>query len=126
MFGRDGNPTKVLGVYPQGKKQIYEVHLSDGRMVEAADEQLWSVYCSGRKNIQVVNTADMYNRGLKDGRTYRFRLPMNSAVKYPEALLPIDPYVLGAFLGNGCKDALHTLRLSSGNEFVPNEIARII
>ena len=126
MFGRDGNPTKVLGVYPQGKKQIYEVHLSDGRMVEVADEHLWSVYCSGRKNIQVVNTADMYNRGLKDGRTYRFRLPMNSAVKYPEALLPIDPYVLGAFLGNGCKDAQHTLSLSSGNEFVPNEIARII
>lgn len=126
MFGRDGNPTKVLGVYPQGKKQIYEVHLSDGRMVEVADEHLWSVYCSGRKNIQVVNTADMYNRGLKDGRTYRFRLPMNSAVKYPEALLPIDPYVLGAFLGNGCKDAQHTLSLLSGNEFVPNEIARII
>ena len=30
------------------------------------------------------------------------------------------------FLGNGCKDSQHTLGLSSGNEFVPNEIARII
>ena len=34
--------------------------------------------------------------------------------------------MLGAFLGNGVKDMQHTLGLSSGNEFVPNEIARII
>ena len=62
LFDRHGKPTKVTGVYPQGKKQIYEVHLSDGRVVETADEHLWSVYCGGRKNIQVVNTVDMYNR----------------------------------------------------------------
>lgn len=126
MFGRDGKPTKVLGVYPQGKKQIYEVHLSDGRMVEVADEHLWSVYQAGRKGLQTLNTVDMLNKGLRAGRAYRFRLPMNAAVEYQEADLPLNPYVLGAFLGNGCKDPQHALSLSSGNEFVPNEIAKII
>lgn len=126
MFGRNGKPTKVLGVYPQGKKQIYEVHLSDGRMVEVADEHLWSVYQAGRKGLKTLNTADMYNKGLREGKSYRFRLPMNDAVEYADATLPVEPYVLGAFLGNGCKDSQHALALSSGNEFVPNEIARII
>ena len=64
MFGRDGKPTKVTGVYPQGKKQIYEVHLSDGRTVEAADEHLWSVYQAGRKGLQTLNTAAILNTGL--------------------------------------------------------------
>lgn len=41
LFDRHGKPTKVTGVYPQGKKQIYEVHLADGRIVETADEHLW-------------------------------------------------------------------------------------
>ena len=126
MFGRNGKPTKVLGVYPQGKKQIYEVHLSDGRMVEVADEHLWSVYQTGRKGLKTLNTVDMLNKGLREGKAYRFRLPMNAAVEYQEADLPLNPYVLGAFLGNGCKDTQHALSLSSGNEFVPNEIAKII
>ena len=68
----------------------------------------------------------MYNKGLREGKSYRFRLPMNDAVEYADATLPVEPYVLGAFLGNGCKDSQHALALSSGNEFVPNEIARII
>lgn len=127
MFGRDGKPTKVLGVYPQGEKQIYEVHLVDGRMVEVADEHLWTVYAGSDYNrTRVINTADMMKLGVRSGKSYRFRLPMNDAVEYPEAELPLNPYVLGAFLGNGCKDAQYALALSSGNDFVPNEVARIL
>ena len=124
LFDRHGKPTKVTGVYPQGKKQIYEVHLADGRVVEAADEHLWSVYQTGRKGLKTLNTADMFNKGLREGKSYRFRLPMNDAVEYAKADLPVDPYVLGAFLGNGCRKETHALEFSSGNDFVPNEIAK--
>lgn len=124
LFDRHGKPTKVTGVYPQGKKQIYEVHLADGRVVDAADEHLWSVYQTGRKGLKTLNTADMFNKGLREGKSYRFRLPMNDAVEYAKADLPVDPYVLGAFLGNGCRKETHALEFSSGNDFVPNEIAK--
>ena len=126
LFDRHGKPTKVTGVYPQGKKQIYEVHLADGRIVETADEHLWSVYQTGRKGLKTLNTVDMLNKGLRDGKAYKFRLPINAAVEYQEADLPLSPYVLGAFLGNGVKDIHHALGVSSGNGFVPNEIAKII
>lgn len=126
LFDRTGKPTKVTGVYPQGKKQIYEVHLSDGRIVEAADEHLWSVYQAGRKGLKTLSTIDMYNKGLREGKSYRFRIPMNDAVEYAKVDLPVDPYVLGAFLGNGCRKETHALEFSSGNDFVPNEIAKIL
>jgi len=30
VFGRDGKPTTVIGVYSQGVKDVYEVSFSDG------------------------------------------------------------------------------------------------
>ena len=127
LFGRDGNPTIVTGVYPQGKKQIYEVQLTDGRVVEAADEHLWEVYVGTiYDRTRTMNTKDMLKKGVKAGRAYRYRLPMNEAVAYPERDLPLDPYVLGAFLGNGCVNSTGVLELSSGNDFVPKEVARLL
>lgn len=100
IFSKNGKPTKVLGVYPQGEKQIYEVHLADGRVVETADEHLWSVYAAGSQNkMMTLNTIDMYNKGLKSGKAFRYRLPLNDAVEYKEVKLPVDPYVLGVYIG---------------------------
>lgn len=39
----DGTTTKVVGVYPQGVKQIYRVILGDGRKTECCREHLWLV-----------------------------------------------------------------------------------
>ena len=33
LFDREGKPTKVLGVYPQGLQETYEIELRDGRTV---------------------------------------------------------------------------------------------
>ena len=38
-----GNVCKVLGVYPQGKKPIYELTLNDGSKCRCSDEHLWTV-----------------------------------------------------------------------------------
>ena len=37
------------------------------------------------------------------GVEYRFRVPMNQAVRYPERKLEVDPYLLGVWLGDGTK-----------------------
>lgn len=105
MFGRDGKPTKVVGVYPQGMKNIYEVHLADGRVIETADEHLWSVYAAGSADkLFTINTADMLKKGIRSGKAYRYRVPLNNAVEYPKAELPLDPYVLGVYAGLGSYD----------------------
>jgi predicted phage terminase large subunit-like protein len=38
-----GKVCKVLGVYPQGKKPIYELTLDDGSKCRCSDEHLWTV-----------------------------------------------------------------------------------
>ncbi len=61
---------------------------------------------------RVVNTAEMIRAGTKrvsgakraDGTTYsqyRWRMPLSGVVDYPECELPIDPYWLGVWLGDG-------------------------
>src|SRR5439155_25760526 len=39
--------------------------------------------------------------GLKSGRDYRFRIPEAPPIRYSEKALPVDPYVFGAWIGDG-------------------------
>jgi hypothetical protein len=72
VIGSNGNPTKVIGVFPQGKKEIYKITLNDGYSILAGDEHLWSVsspnYGKNRKNERrkkslVLTTKQMYEGG---------------------------------------------------------------
>src|ERR1700751_5260698 len=44
VVGSDGRPTEVLGVYPQGFKEVYRVYTQDGSSTLASGDHLWSVY----------------------------------------------------------------------------------
>ena len=63
VIGSDGRPTEVLGVYPQGFKEIYRVHTQDGSSTLASGDHLWSVYTREDrrrgKPARVLQTKDM-------------------------------------------------------------------
>jgi len=40
VFGDDGTPTEVVGVYPQGKKKCYKMYFHDGRTAILYEENL--------------------------------------------------------------------------------------
>lgn len=110
VFGRDGKPSTVLVESPIFDKPMYRVTLDDGATVDASEDHIWTVQTKDTKNHEdggwfERTTAQMAGRVLikrRDGRReYRYRVPMNSAVEYPESDLPIDPYLLGAWLGDG-------------------------
>ena len=44
VIGSDGSPVQVLGVYPQGFREIYRVYTQDGSSTLASGDHLWSVY----------------------------------------------------------------------------------
>lgn len=77
----------------------------------------------------------MYNAGVGDLSfskkynasyiNYRWHLPMNGPVQYDSIVLPVNPYVVGCFLGDGCCTE-HSLTISSNDLFIPEEIARLI
>ena len=46
LFDALGKPTKVLQVFPQGRKEVWEVLFKDGRTARCCDEHLWNFYYS--------------------------------------------------------------------------------
>ena len=130
VFDKDGNPTKVLGVFPQGLQEIYEVELADKRIVECCAEHLWS-YQNSSGNLSTHTTQELLNLGIKrkDKRghnRYPFRIPnCNKPVEYNTNItLSVDPYTLGCFLGDGC--CLEKgLTISSNDEELVSTIASL-
>jgi phosphate starvation-inducible PhoH-like protein len=106
VFGSDGQPTRVLGVFPQGRKEVFRVTMTDGSSTVACAEHLWAVRTPSDKRrnkpARVLETQEM-RRDLRVARQYRYELPLLSApVEYPAQEVPMDPYALGLLIGDGC------------------------
>ncbi len=106
VIGSNGEPTPVLGVYPQGEKDVYRVTAQDGASTLACAEHLWTVRTRDDKRRdkpwRVLETQDMIGN-LRAAHARRYELPMLTApVCFPEREVPVDPYALGLLLGDGC------------------------
>lgn len=44
VFAHSGKPTKVLGVFPQGKLDTVEITLDDGRIARCSKDHLWTAF----------------------------------------------------------------------------------
>jgi len=102
VIAKDGTVTKVLGVYPQGNKQLYRVNFADDRWVECCAEHLWKVYyinTSVKRRWRVVNTLEMMRLiSMPNPRVY---IDLPDPEPGVTADLPIPPYMLGVLLGDG-------------------------
>lgn len=104
----EGNTTEVIGVYPQGKKPVYRVHLQDSTYIDVSDEHLNSVQYYDRHKKRLVDeilTTNELIAKLEDNtrysrpRKYRIKIPVIDC--WDENNLPVNPYVMGALLGDG-------------------------
>lgn len=121
ILNPDGTETKVVEIFEQGYKDVYELSLADGRTVKCGADHLWEVVCANNKmKHKVMKTHDMLCNGLynmctvkgKKYNVYKYYLPAISPIQYSEKELNIHPYVLGALLGDGAVTA-KTPRFSS-------------
>jgi phosphate starvation-inducible PhoH-like protein len=106
VIGSNGEPTPVLGVYPQGEKEIFRVTAQDGAWTLCCGEHLWTVRTTSDKRRnrpwRVLKTQEMIGN-LRVAHARRYELPLLSApVCFPEREVPMDPYALGLLLGDGC------------------------
>lgn len=106
LVSSSGGWTKVLAVYPQGVIPLHRVEFSDGKChaerhsLRACGEHLWTVRRRWGK-FQTLSTDELSgNLHAKDGRN-KWRLPMAKPLVGQPWFLPIDPYLLGAWLGDG-------------------------
>lgn len=106
VFDEHGDPVTVTGVFPQGVLREYVVVVSevnDGCAVHCNDEHLWTVRRDGGQ-WQTLTLREIMDQGLFDdnGRSV-WELPASGALVRQSRLLPVDPYVCGAFLGWGVR-----------------------
>ena len=103
VVGSNGLPTHVLGVYPQGRREVYRVTTQDGASTLACGEHLWTVRTPDdkrRDRWRTVQTQDMVGNERR-GHVRRFELPLVDAVEFVPQAVPMDPYALGLLLGDG-------------------------
>lgn len=105
VVGRDGKPTKVLGVFPKGKKDVYKVSTTDGSSTECCEDHLW--YTETWENFKrkkpgsVKSTREIIDTLVTRKGKLNHYLPRNEAVEFAKQDLPLPPYTLGAMLGDG-------------------------
>lgn len=107
----NGDSAPVSAVYPQGRKEIFELVFADGRKTHACAEHLWNIKKDREHNWQVVDTKEMDRLLRTTNRWVYVQLPNHTA---PDASVPMDPYLLGVLLGDGSMTS-HTIGLSTAD-----------
>ncbi|HEV8535665.1 MAG TPA: PhoH family protein [Candidatus Limnocylindria bacterium] len=119
VIGSDGLPTPVIGVYPQGSRQVFRVQTQDGASTLCCGEHLWAVATPdvrGRgKPLRVLETREMIGR-LRAAHYHRFELPLLSRpVEFGPREVPLDPYAAGLMLRDGCLTTSTTPSLTNAD-----------
>lgn len=121
----NGTTTTVIGIFPQGEQDIYEITLDDKTTARCTLDHLWETF-SGKGDLsEILTVKEMMERGLKkSGGGRRFRLPKISPTKFEKKSLDVDPYLMGLLLGDG-SFVQNKVSISSSDEEVLNEVRKI-
>ena len=101
LFDRQGNPTKVLAVYPQGKKRVYELTFSDGRKAQCCKDHLWT--CCGEDEQYITTSLECLFDWFKKKKSKYF-IPTNRFIKN---LSGKNHYELGTLFVSAIKEATY-------------------
>ena len=134
VISGNGAVTSVVGMSPVTEMDLYRVTTRDGRSALCNLDHLWDVEVpSNQPGVnqtltleqirEIYKTPRFDKRYNKEHTEYRVRLHNPSPVQFLEKDLPIDPYTLGIWLGDGSKSSG---RIYTGDEevldYIPYEI----
>jgi phosphate starvation-inducible protein PhoH and related proteins len=102
VIGSDGMPTPVLGVFPQGRKEVFRVATQDGSSTLACGEHLWTVKTLDDKKHgtagRTLQTTDMVGKLRRHHQRF-YELPTLSApVRFVPQAIPMDAYEVASLL----------------------------
>lgn len=101
-----GKTAKVTKTFDHKNKDIYRVHFKDGRYSDCGLDHLWKIFArdnKGNYNWTVADTATIQVH--LNHSTKRVYIPLVHEIGSTHPAienLPISPYALGAFIGDGC------------------------
>jgi hypothetical protein len=107
VFDGDGAITEVIGVYPQGERDIYRLNFDDGSFIDADGDHLWvtlrrwdsATFKKGDEYI--LTTKEMIQEYGEQPLVYkRWRIPCCPVLQIERKDVDVDPYTMGAILGD--------------------------
>ena len=112
VFDENGIPCNIVAFSAiDDTEQCYRLVFRDGSYIDAGERHMWDVQVTNNgKREKILTTGDIYRATMKyranhvgTGRDNRsvIRIPVAKPLQLAEALLPIDPYLYGFWLGNG-------------------------
>jgi len=118
VISPSGSTSLVVGVFPQGEKDVYRVIFSDGTSAECCDDHLWEVhtrYDKHKKREPKVKSLRALRGDLRlKGGLNKWFIPVTEPVPLKTRDVPVDPYLLGSLIGDGSMRSF--LRFSSTDE----------
>lgn len=132
VFDENGKPCKVLGVFPQGMLDAYDVTFTDGSHKVCNDEHLWAARTFKQlkhgKDYKIYRlnqmTDNLYITDKNGGVVSKWYIPNNGACQRKDISFPVDPYALGVWLAKGVSGDILTLENLS--EDVAKEFAKTL
>lgn len=102
VFDMEGKPVKVLAVSPKGVANV-RVHFSDKTYIDCHENHEWVVYDRGKGRERIVEAKEFENPYCFEaaGPRSRYILPTADAIQGEKKRLPMPPYTLGTWLGDG-------------------------
>lgn len=126
VFGRDGRSCNVtFATEVQHGRKCYEVTLSNGDKVTADADHNWFVYdgCNqGQARVKTTAELVAYGTTYRSKARLRWQIPAARALALPDAELPVDPYVMGVWLGDG---HAYGMRVYASEADAPNMIENL-
>lgn len=110
VFGADGRPTKVIAVHGRGTLPVYRVTFDDRSSTRATADHVWTVRGraerrNGSPEWRTLTTAALLDQGARrrNGKASarQWEIPAQGAAQFSARSLPINPYLLGVWLGDG-------------------------
>lgn len=98
----NGKTAKVIGVYPQGKKDVYEITFNDGSKARCGIEHLWRLKRNDRSldNFVTLPLKD-FIKDYKYSDRDKWCVQLTKEVYFNKQEVKLDPYLLGCLLGDG-------------------------
>ena len=113
VFDETGTPCHIVAKSAvDDTEQAYRLTFRDGSSIVAGERHLWDVeYIHGKRKKKEWTTGEIYKKvraykerfaGTPEARRSLIRIPVASPLQTLPAQLPLDPYLYGYWLGNGC------------------------
>jgi replicative DNA helicase len=120
VIGASGKPIRVRGVMDRGELEVFRVVAEDGGSVRCCGDHLWTTRTRSERRRKLAGQtrstreiASTLRCETKGAHVNHFIQYMGAAEFEPTGSLPIDPYVLGVFLGDGDMGADRSARITN-------------